>query len=153
MSEEEKLTNDEFHKKFAVDLFNNVWGLLGNKERTEDETFEMIHIAHASLFHWTKVGNAENIYVGEWQISRVYSVLEMPESALFHAKRSLDLCEKHNLSVFCFAYAYEALARAYSIIGDADESRKYLKLAREETERVKNEDEKKMLLDDFKTID
>jgi hypothetical protein len=35
----------------------------------------MIHSAHASRYHWQAVGDASDKAIGEWQISRVYSVL------------------------------------------------------------------------------
>jgi len=41
----------------------------------------MIHAAHASRFHWGEIGKPINLGRGEWQISRVYSVLNRPESA------------------------------------------------------------------------
>jgi len=62
-------------------LFNLVWSLLDKKDRTKEEDDKMIHAAHASRFHWGEIGKPINLGRGEWQISRVYSVLNMPESA------------------------------------------------------------------------
>jgi hypothetical protein len=44
----------------------------------------MVHMAHASRFHWDNVGDDQNRAIGEWQVARVYAVLGRAESALFH---------------------------------------------------------------------
>ena len=50
------MTENEWHKKQAVGAFNATWDLIDKAERTVDETREMIHLAHASRFHWGFVG-------------------------------------------------------------------------------------------------
>ena len=62
-------------KQLAKDLFNHVWTLLEKERRTTAEDDEMIHAAHASRYHWGKVGEPVNLARGEWQCSRVYAVL------------------------------------------------------------------------------
>lgn len=78
-------------RKLAADLFNTVWSLMEKANRTREEDDMMIHAAHASRYHWAEVGTAVNLARGEWQISRVYCVLNRAESALFHAKRCLEI--------------------------------------------------------------
>ena len=80
----------EQHRKLGKTLFNHVWDLMEKKTRTAEEDAEMIRDAHASRFHWGEVGTPRNLAVGEWQIARVYSLIGLPESALYHAKRSPD---------------------------------------------------------------
>ena len=50
-------------------------------------------------------------------MSRVYAVLGRAEPALHHARRSYDLCARHDLGGFDLAYAYEAMARATAVSG------------------------------------
>ena len=73
----------------------------------------MIHAAHASRYHWGEAPECkpENLARGEWQVSRVYTVVGFPEAALRHARRCLDICEEHGLGDWDLAYAYEAVAR------------------------------------------
>jgi DNA-binding transcriptional MerR regulator len=59
------------HRRLAVDLFNHTWTLIEKEERTPAEIDEMIHSAHASRYHWSKVGTGANLARGEWQVSRV----------------------------------------------------------------------------------
>jgi len=46
----------EIHKQLAVDLFNQTWNLIDKDERTEEETRTLVNSAHASLYHWRRVG-------------------------------------------------------------------------------------------------
>jgi hypothetical protein len=104
------------HRQLAVDLFNHVWTLMGTPDRTREQDIEMIHAAHASRHHWGEVGTPVNFARGEWQVSRVYSVLGRGEPALVHARLCLDTCVEHGVGDFDIAYAHEAMARAYRVL-------------------------------------
>ena len=99
------------HRALAVDLFNHVWTLLEMPSRTPMQDDEMIHAAHASRHHWGVVGEPANLARGEWQCSRVYSVLGRAEPALWHARRCLAICEEHGIGDWDIAFAWEAIAR------------------------------------------
>ena len=105
-------------RRLAADLFNHVWALLDTEGRTPEQDVEMIHAAHASRHHWGEVGTPVNVARGEWQISRVYATLGRGEPALFHAERCLETCTEHGIGDFDLAYAHEAMARAYRVLGD-----------------------------------
>lgn len=118
---------NNFYKKEAIDNFNKTWDLIEKKQRTHDENIEMIHRAHASRYHWGQIGNPVHLVRGEWQISRVYSLLNMAESALLHAEESLRICEENSIGDLDLAFAYEAIARAYSIFNDTVHKDAYIK--------------------------
>src|SRR5438067_11801420 len=105
-------------RELAASLFNDVWTLLETESRTPEQDDELIHTAHASRYHWGVVGETTNFARGEWQCSRVYAVLRRAEPALWHARRCLELCERHGIGDFDLAFAYEALARAHAVAGD-----------------------------------
>ena len=108
----------ELHKKLAIDAFNKTWDYIDNNERTKEETLEMIHLAHASRYHWGFAGTEIHKARGEWQISRVYSVANLGESALLHANAYLDICLKNNFKDWDITFAYEAVAYAYKVLGN-----------------------------------
>jgi hypothetical protein len=110
------------HRRIAIDAFNHVWTLLDKPDRTVDDVDEMIHEAHASVFHWRKAGTALNHARGEWQVARVYTVLNRPEAALHHARRCLEITEANGFGDFDLAFAYEAMARALACSGDRDQA-------------------------------
>jgi len=142
----------EIHKKLAADLFNKTWDLLDKPNRTPEEDLEMIHTAHASRYHWGQVGTPLEFQRGEWQISRVYAVLEMGESALFHAKIALRTCQEKGIGDFDLAFAYEAIARANTILKNTAEKAKYLALAKEAGEKITDEGNRDYFFSELETI-
>jgi len=139
-------------KRLAKDLFNHVWALLEKEGRTAAEDDEMVHAAHASRYHWGNVGEPVNLARGEWQCSRVYSVLGRPEPALWHGRRSLDLCDEHGLGDFDLAYAYEALARAHRVAQQVPEAEAYERLAVEAGERIVDREDREHFHADLATL-
>lgn len=107
-------------RRVAVDLFNHVWRLLEIEARTPAQDDDLVHAAHASRWHWGRVGGPEQWAIGEWQCSRVYAVLGRGDQALFHAQRCLDLCDENGVESFVPASAHEALARAHAVRGDLE---------------------------------
>lgn len=152
MPEEEKITEQEAHKKFAVNAFNLVWAFLDKKERTPEEDDQMVNAAHASRFHWGEIGTPLEFERGEWQISRVYSVLNRSEEAKYHAKRCLDICQKNQIGDFDIAFAYEAMARSAAVDGQGEEAEKYIQLAREAGEKIEEQGNKDYFFGELKTI-
>jgi len=152
MTEEKKYTEQEWHKRAAITLFNLVWSLLDKKDRTKQEDDKMVHAVHASRFHWGEIGTPVEFERGEWQISRVYSVLNRSQSALYHAERCLEICKEHNIGDFDIAFAYEAMARAHAVAGDKSDCEKYIKLAKEAGEQIKKKEDKDLFFNDLKTV-
>ncbi len=103
----------EFHKRTAVECFNRAWDYLEKKDRTVHDDHLMLHLAHASRYHWSFVGTAKNLAIGDWQVSRVYAALNQPELSLQFAKASLEIGEKNSLPETVLT-ANEAIARAYA---------------------------------------
>jgi hypothetical protein len=152
MTGEHKATEQEAHRKFAVDLFNLVWDLLDKGERTKEEDDRMLHAAHASRFHWGEIGTPLEFERGEWQISRVYAVLNRPQAAIYHAQRCLDICTANQIGDFDIAFAYEALARAYAIAGESEKSREVIRLAEQAGEQIEDEDNRGYFLSELGTV-
>ncbi len=149
---EEILLEPSQHRKLGIDLFNYVWNLLEKPDRTKEEDDEMIHAAHASRWHWGIIGEPEHLARGEWQISRAYATLGRGEAALRHGLRSLEICRQHAIEDFDLAYAYEAVARAWAVLGGQEERRRYLTLAQEAGAAIKETDDKELLFKDLETI-
>ena len=146
------MSEEKDHKKFAVELFNLTWSLLDKKDRTSQEADKMIHAAHASRFHWGEIGKPVHFERGEWQISRVYSVLNRPEPALYHAQRCLKICEENNIGDFDIAFAYEAMARAYAVAKKKSECKKYMQLAKEAATQIEKKGDRDYFLSQLNTV-
>ncbi|MFG2696377.1 MerR family transcriptional regulator [Kitasatospora sp. NPDC048407] len=139
-------------RRMAVDLFNGVWRLLEKEDRSVEEDDRMLHMAHASRYHWGQVGAPVNLSRGEWQCSRVYSVLGRAEPALHHARRGLELCQAHGIADWDLAYAYESLARAHAVAGDKDQARAWTEQALAAAEDIAQDEDRELLLTDLESI-
>lgn len=112
----------------------------------------MIHMAHASRFHWGEVGTPLHFLRGEWQIARVYALAGMGESALYHARHCLSMCESENIGDFDLAFAHEAMARAYQVLGDETQKQVHLKEALAAAETIAKQENKDYLLSELQSI-
>ncbi|HYA54867.1 MAG TPA: hypothetical protein VEG42_04615 [Thermoplasmata archaeon] len=140
------------HRKIGADLFNYTWTLLDRKSRSSDQDNEMLNAAHASRYHWSHAGKALQESIGEWQLSRVYSVLGRAEPALYHGRRCLEVSREACLASFYRAYAYEAMARASGVAGKRADRNRYLREARKVGEGVRERHARRMLFEDLETI-
>jgi hypothetical protein len=152
VEEQSTFTAQEWHKKSAVDLFNQVWSLLDSTERSPEQDDTMVHAAHASRYHWGEIGTPLELERGEWQISRVYAVLSRPEPALHHARRCLSICQANEFGDFDMAFAYEAMARAYAISGQKAECEEYTALAGQAGDQIEDKDDRDYFFSELETV-
>jgi len=138
----------------AAQLFNETWRLMEQEGRTRQDDDRLIHTAHASRCCWGQVPAVTPAHLarGEWLISRVYAVLGRPEPALYHARRVLDLCQENGIGDWDLAFAYEALARAHAVAGDAVDARAHTDRALAAAQDVAEDEERDLLLADLETI-
>lgn len=143
------------HRRLGVALFNHVWTLIEKADRSDAETDEMVHAAHASRYHWTSAGTRANLARGEWQVSRVYSVLGRAEPALWHARRCLAQVEAASAAGeaddWDLAAAYEGLARASAVAGDAAASADWRVRARAALEAIADPEDRAVIEGDLDT--
>ena len=144
----------ETERRLGADLFNKTWTLMEKADRTQEENDEMIHCAHASAYHWMQVGSPANRARSEWQCSRVHAITGHVEAALRHARRCLELVEQNpdDMKDWDLPGAYEAMARAHMVAGDAEEAKRYAELGRAATARIEDEDDRALIEADLATI-
>jgi DNA-binding transcriptional MerR regulator len=141
-------------RALAVGLFNYTWTLLENPNRTAAQDDEMIHAAHASRYHWGEVGEVVNLARGEWQVSRVYSVLGRAEPALYHARRCVEIYEEmaSGREDWELGSAYEAMARALAVAGDRGASDEWRSRAVGELAKIADSEDRQVLEQDLATL-
>jgi len=143
------------HRAEGVALFNAVWEMLDLPDRTPAQDDQIVHAAHASRWHWSQAGELagdQQRAVGEWQCSRVYSVLGRGEPALHHARACLAICEESGLSDWVVAAAYEALARASAVAGDEGAARAWLARARTATAAIAEPEDREVIEADLDSL-
>lgn len=139
-------------RTLATELFNHVWTLLDTPDRSSEQDDAMVHAAHASRWHWGRVGSPDQWAVGEWQCSRVYAVLGRGDQALFHARRCLDISAASGADPFVRASAHEALARAHAVLGEFEEARTERNLAYAIAVELDDDDDRGVIEGDLGTL-
>jgi hypothetical protein len=114
----------------------------------------MIRLSLASTWHWKQRDDCTqvNLSVSFWQTSRIYSILEQVDNARRYARLCLNASQGEDVAQFYLGYAYEALARAESLVVNTAQMEQYLNQARNIAAAMSDSDEKEMLLDDLAAI-
>ena len=141
------------HRQLGVDLFNHTWTSLEKNDRTPDDDDAMIHAAYGSRYHWSQASKeAKRQARGEWQLSRVFAVLGRGEPAVYHAERCLEWCGRGDVEDWDVAFAYEALARAHGVAGNADEAERWKAKAREAGDAIADREDREHFDADYETL-
>ncbi|QVK21235.1 hypothetical protein KHQ82_02585 [Mycoplasmatota bacterium] len=112
----------------------------------------MIHCSHTSRYHWGEVGTPLHHQRGEWQISRVYAEAGMGEQSLYHAKACLELTKANDIKGFDLTFAYEAMARACSVLGNKEEYEEFKDMAINSIEFIEKREEKEYVRTEIENI-
>ena len=139
-------------RRLAVDLYNGVWLLMEQERRTVADDDRLIHMAHASRYHWDAIGTPANRARGEWLCSRVYAVLGRAEPSLHHACRVVELCQEHGIGDWDLAGAYEALARAHAVGGDPAAARAATEQALAAAQDITDPQDRAHILGDLESV-
>jgi tetratricopeptide (TPR) repeat protein len=148
---EEKITIEEAHRRFAKICNAKAWELLGKSPRTPADNEELLLAAQASLYHWQQVGTALNTQRGHWLLAHAYAVLHEPSGAMKHATRCIELTKTHmsEMKDFDIAYAFEAMARTYALLGDMMNAKEYYDMALRVGQAIQDPEDKQIFLGDF----
>jgi hypothetical protein len=109
-------------RDYAAEFFEETWALLDMKDRTKEQLERMIHCAHASFYHLTRVPDIgiKNRAKGYWQLSRVYAAAGQGGVARAYAYRCMDEARSSG-DPFLLTIACESLGRAAAVLGDGAE--------------------------------
>lgn len=155
MSQQDCYTLNEAQLLFAKRTNSRVWELLEMPERSQAEDEEMIHAAHASLYHWMQIGMVQHHQRGLWMIARVHVALGHAAEALRYARRCLELTEQHSEAMedFDFAFAYEGMARASALAGEQEKARHYHQLAEQAGQAISDQEDQDIFVADLASGD
>jgi hypothetical protein len=155
MSDDPKFDLEQVHRYFSAECFNRAWDYIDKPTRTPEEDEMMLALSMVSFWHWSQRPDRTpgNLSVGYWQLSRVHAILRQPDAARHYGQLCLKYSQGEGTLPFHLAYAYEALARAEAIAGNGLEKDKYLRLARDVGDTLKDPETKQQLFADLTKIE
>jgi hypothetical protein len=71
---------------------------------------------------------------------------------MWHARRCLEICEEAGLADWDLAYAYEALARASGVAGDAHGAASWRERAKAACDAIVDPEDREHFEEDFATL-
>jgi hypothetical protein len=146
-----KINVPKAHAYFAPSCFNAAWDLI-RKQRSASEDRAMLHVAHASLWHWSQRKECTDRHrsIAYWLLARVYALAGQPEPARAYGELALEFARKE--SPFYPGFAHEALARAAAVAGKAAAVKKHLRAAEAFAAQVSDAAEAAWLRENLATI-
>ena len=145
---EEEITRS--HRWHAIECNNIGWSLAEQSSRTGAQDDEMLDAAHASAFHWSKVGTELNQARARMLLAHVHAFLGDGARALSYAGQSHDYLRANDPPDWELAFSYAVLAHAAYAAGESDLHRQYYAKAKEQGDAIADAEDKKIF---FRTFD
>ena len=104
---------------FAIQLNNLAWDLLEKRDLSAVDREKLIHMSHASCYHWMQVGNIVNHARALCLIANAEAAYGDPDSAMKYSQSCLDAVYAESMyrdaahpEDWDIAFAHDARARA-----------------------------------------
>lgn len=153
MEKEKHLLVSSIHRYFDTEFNNTAFDYFGKENKTAEEIDDMIGYAHSSLHHWKLFsgGTIVNVQRGEYMVAKAYALAGNKNEALAHAKKCLELIEKHSgeMKDFDFAFANEIMAIAQLLNGNREEFLKHRMIAENLGNEIKDKDDRDFYFNEF----
>jgi hypothetical protein len=108
------------HRWHAVECNNLAWRLSELTQRTPAQDAEMLNAAHASAFHWSKVGTEVHSARAKMLLGHVHALLGHGDLALVYAQESYRYLVAHEPPDWELAFAHAVVGHAAYAAGEAD---------------------------------
>jgi hypothetical protein len=145
------MTDDPVRQR-AVALYNQSWDLLEDPKRDAEGDRKLLLAACGSRACWEGIGDAENLSVGDWMVSRVLAELGVGELAVSFARSALDLADGSQAPIWMRASAMEGLARAYAACGDAPQRDRHVALASDLVNQIPDVEDRELIAGQLATV-
>lgn len=143
---------DQWHRRFAIQCNNNSWDLASKTERTPVEDRDMLYMAYASAYHWSKIGKPINNARAELTIAHMHALLGHAELSLEYAQQCLTFCENNESMDWDLAFAHAEVAHAAALLGDASLHAEHYTEAQRRGNAIQGEEDRRIFLEEFARI-
>jgi hypothetical protein len=135
------------HRKFAIEFNNAAWDLVEAAARTQAETEQMLHLAHAACLHWQTVGTPLNQMRAATLLAFAHAVSGESGLARRFGHESTRLLESllSEPTSFDRASVAAAMSMAMRSANHDDDSREWAARAREWARTFESADEARLI--------
>ena len=141
-----------WHRFFAIECNNRAWELVEKTDRSSAEEREMLDLAHASTFHWAKVGTELNSMRAQSLLSEVHAILGFGESAIRFSGPAKDYSLNRDTDDWEIAFAYAIHAHSCYAAGLTDEHEENYKAAKKAIAAIQATADREIVLRTFNQV-
>jgi hypothetical protein len=140
-----------WHRRFAAASNNRAWDL-SVQSRSPAEDQEMLDAAHASAWHWRKVGTELHRMRATMLLAEVHALLGLGPAALAHAEEMREYFLTAGAPDWEVAFVHTVHAHAASAAGDTAKHRTSYESAVAALGNISNEKERRIVADTFSHV-
>jgi hypothetical protein len=140
-----------WHRRFAAAGNNRAWEL-SVQARSFAEDQAMPNAAHASAWHWTKVGTELNRMRAVMLLAEVHALLGFGQSALVYAEEMRTYFLEVPSADWEVAFVHIVHAHAASAAGETEKHRTSYERAVAALEAISNEEERGIVISTFSHV-
>ncbi|MBM84088.1 MAG: hypothetical protein CMJ78_26340 [Planctomycetaceae bacterium] len=142
---------DQAHKWFAIEFNNAAWDALEKADRSAEESDVMVHLAHASTFHWRKIGTDVEYQRGLCLVAQAHAAAGDGAVAVRYAERCLGILNQQpdKFADWDVAFSYDALARAHAAAANTEAATTAKQQAEDAGNAIAGDEDKQFFFDWF----
>ena len=142
----------KWQKWFAVACNNRAWELIELPSRTPGETHELLHAAHASAWHWARVGTDLNEARAQMLLGFAHAVAGDGPLALRYATASFNYFDEHGAADWEQAFAHAVLAAAARAAGNPELHREHYAEASRAAAAIADAEDREVFMRSFRHV-
>ena len=140
---------DRWQRRFAVACNNGAWDLISQDERTAAQGREMLYMAYAAAYHWSKVGTPLNHARAEVTLAHALSMLGKGADAMDYALSALAFFDSGQGEDWDLAYGHLEVALAAAVLGDQELYHFHAEKARSLGEAIQEDEDREVVLQEL----
>lgn len=143
-------TLPEAHVYFAGECLETAATLLQTPSRSHKQNEDLEVVAQAAYYHTLQTHEKNRFVRSLWMLAKVYAALKNAAKSVYYATKCREVSgDFEGGNALEFAYACEALGRAYDASENPDEAHGYLQLALDLADELGNSEAGKQFLSDY----
>ncbi len=142
----------ESHRQHAMECNNLAWALSESTHRTPLQNDEMLHAAHASAYHWARIGTDLHRARARMLLGTRPCCARDGHDCLGVRQESFEYLAAHNPPDWEMAFAHAVLAHAAFAAGEVDLHRRHFASANELGRAIADPEDREIFFKMFNVI-
>jgi len=134
-----------WQRRLASQANNRAWSLSEQPVRTAAEDEEMLNAAHAAMYFWSIVGDANTQTHASQLLAHTYASLKQPSAAARHLEKCLPVLAGESAKPWERALAHAVAANVASASGNAADHTRHYQEATRLTAALENAEERAII--------